>query len=39
MGPTGVTAIQIGRITIHTSLGIPLGHFGTKFPTLRDKMK
>ena len=38
MGPTCVAAIQIGRITIHTALGIALGHFETKFPTLDDKM-
>ena len=39
MGPTCVAAIQIGRITIHTALGIALGHFETKFPTLDDKTK
>ena len=38
MAPTGVAAIQVDG-TIHTALGIPVGHFGTKLPPLHDKMK
>ena len=39
MAPTGVAAIQVDGTTIHTALGIPVGHFGTKLPPLPDKMK
>ena len=39
MVPTGVAAIQVDGTTIHTALGIPVGHFGTKLPLLPDKMK
>ena len=39
MAPTGASAIQLDDATIHTALGIPVGHFGTKFPPLHDKMK
>ena len=39
MAPTGVAAIQVDGTTIHTALGISVGHFGTKLPPLYDKMK
>ena len=32
VAPTGVAAIQVDDTTIHTPLGIPVGHFGTKLP-------
>ena len=35
----GVAAIQVDGTTIHTALGIPVGHFGTKLPPFYDKMK
>ena len=39
MAPTGASAIQLDDATIHTALGIPVGHFGKTFPPLHDKMK
>ena len=39
MAPAGVATIQVDGTTIHTALGIPVGHFGTKLPPLHDKMK
>ena len=39
MEPTGAAAIQVDGTTIHTALGIPVGHFGTKLPPFHDKMK
>ena len=39
MALTGVAAIQVDGTTIHTALGMPAGHFGTKLPPLYDKMK
>ena len=38
LAPTGVAAINIEGITIHTGLGIPIGHHGENVPRLSDKM-
>ena len=32
-------AINIGRTTIHSALGIPVGNFSSTVPKLGDKMK
>ena len=37
--PTGVAAINIEGMTIHSGLGIPIGHHGKHVPRLGDKMR
>ena len=39
LAPTGVAAINIEGITIHSGLGIPIGHHGENVPRLSDKMR
>ena len=39
LAPTGVAAINIEGITIHSGLGIPIGHHGKNVPKLSDKMR
>ena len=39
LAPTGVAAINIEGITIHSGLGIPIGHHGKSVPKLSDKMR
>ena len=39
MAPTGAAAIQVDGITLNTTLGTPVEHFGTKLPPLYVKMK
>ena len=39
MAPTGVAAVNIDGTTIHTAFNIPVGHFGSNLPPLKDKMK
>lgn len=39
VAPTGVAAININGTTIHTALGIPVGHYGKNLPRLSDKMR
>lgn len=37
MAPTRVAAINFNGITMHTSLQIPVVHFGSKLPILNDQ--
>ena len=37
--PTGLESVNIDGTTTHTGLGIPIGNFGSKLPSLSDKMK
>ena len=39
LAPTGVAAINIEGMTIHSGLGIPIGHHGKHVPRLGDKMR
>ena len=39
LAPTGVAAINIEGTTIHSGLGIPIGHHGKNVPRLGDKMR
>ena len=39
LAPTGVAAINIDGTTIHSALGIPVGHFGKNLPKLNDKKR
>ena len=38
LASTGVAAVNIDGITIHSGLGIPIGHHGNNVPRLSDKM-
>ena len=37
LAPTGVAAIKIDDVTIHSTLGIPIGHHGKNIPQLGAK--
>ena len=39
MACAAVAAINIDDSTIHTTLNIPVGHFGKKSPPLSDKLR
>ena len=39
LASTGVAAINIEGITIHSGLGKPIGHHGNNVPRLSDKMR
>ena len=39
VAPTGVAAVNIDGTTIHTALGLPVGHFGKNLPKLNDKRR
>ena len=39
LAPTGVATINIEGMTIHSGLGIPIGHRGKHVPRLGDKMR
>ena len=39
VAPTGVAAVNIDGTTIHTALGLPVGHFGKDIPRLNDRKR
>ena len=39
LAPTGVASVNTDGTTIHIGLGIPIGNFGSKLPSLSAKMK